>query len=64
MKLRLIILESFTSEQSARVIAMKKATDNAKDLLQDLVMLRNKLRQTNITREIMEIVSSSEALKG
>lgn len=64
MKLKQIILEAFTAEQSARVIAMKTATDNAQDLLQDLVVLRNKVRQANITQEIMEIISSSEALKG
>ena len=64
MKLRLIILEAFTAEHSARTIAMKTATDNAKELLQGLVLLRNKVRQANITQEILEIISSSEALKG
>jgi F-type H+-transporting ATPase subunit gamma len=64
MKLRLIILESFTSEHSARVIAMKTATDNAKDLLQNLVVLRNKVRQASITQDLMEIISSTEALRG
>ena len=64
MKLRLIILEAFTAEHSARTVAMKSATDNARDLLQGLVLLRNKVRQANITQEIMEIISSSEALKG
>lgn len=64
MKLKLIILESFTAEHSARTIAMKSATDNAKDLLEGLVLLRNKTRQANITQELMEIISSSEALKG
>jgi len=64
LKLKLMILESFTVEHSARTIAMKSATDNAKDLLEGLVLLRNKTRQANITQEIMEIISSSEALKG
>jgi len=64
MRLRLIILEAFTAEHSARTVAMKTATDNARDLLQGLVLLRNKVRQANITQEIMEIISSSEALKG
>ena len=64
MKIKLIILEAFTAEHSARTLAMKTATDNAKDLLQGLVLLRNKVRQANITQEIMEIISSSEALKG
>ncbi|MDD2927863.1 MAG: ATP synthase F1 subunit gamma [Candidatus Omnitrophica bacterium] len=64
MKLKLAILESFTAEHSARIIAMKSATDNAKDLLEKLTLLRNKTRQANITQEIMEIISSTEALKG
>ncbi|MDD2679762.1 MAG: ATP synthase F1 subunit gamma [Candidatus Omnitrophica bacterium] len=64
MKLKLAILESFTAEHSARTVAMKTATDNAKDLLEGLVLLRNKTRQANITQEIMEIISSSEALRG
>ncbi|MFH0858643.1 MAG: ATP synthase F1 subunit gamma [Candidatus Omnitrophota bacterium] len=64
MKLKLIILEAFTAEHSARTVAMKTATDNAGDLLQSLVLWRNKVRQANITREITEIISSSEALKG
>jgi len=64
MKLRLIILESFTAEHSARIVAMKTATDNAKELLEDLILFRNKVRQANITQELMEIISSSEALRG
>ncbi len=64
MKLKLIILEAFTVEHSARTLAMKTATDNAADLLQGLVLWRNKVRQGNITREIAEIISSSEALRG
>ena len=64
LKLKLVILESFTVEHSARIVAMKSATDNAKDLLEKLVLLRNKTRQANITQEIMEIISSSEALRG
>lgn len=64
MKLKLALLEAFTAEHSARTVAMKTATDNAGDLLQGLVLLRNKVRQANITQEIMEIISSSEALKG
>jgi len=64
VKLRLFILEAFTSEHSARTVAMKTATDNAKELLRILTLLRNKVRQANITQEIMEIIASSEALKG
>jgi len=64
MSFKLIILDAFNAEHSARTLAMKTATDNAKELLHSLVLLRNKVRQANITQEIMEIISSSEALKG
>lgn len=64
MKLRLIILNAFSAEHSSRTVAMKTATDNAKELLQSLVLLRNKVRQASITQELLEIISSSEALKG
>jgi len=63
-KMRLMLSEAFTSEHAARMVSMKAATDNAKELLNKLTLVRNKMRQANITREIMEIVSSSEALKG
>ena len=63
-RLRLAFLEAFTSEHAARTIAMKMATDNADELLQALVMLRNKVRQATITQEIMEVIAASEALKG
>lgn len=63
-KMKLMLLEAFTSEHAARVVSMKAATDNAKELLEKLTLVRNKVRQANITREIMEIVSSSEALRG
>jgi F-type H+-transporting ATPase subunit gamma len=64
MNFKMIILDAFNAEHSARTLAMKTATDNAKELLRGLVLLRNKVRQANITQEIMEIISSSEALKG
>ena len=63
-KVRRVLLEAFTSEHSARVVAMKQATDNAKELLDILILLRNKLRQYSITKEVIEIISASEALKG
>jgi len=63
-KLHLALLESFTSEHSARMIAMKSATDNAEDLMDSLTLLKNKLRQSTITREVIEIASAAEALKG
>jgi F-type H+-transporting ATPase subunit gamma len=61
-KFKLILLETFTAEHSARAMAMKSATDNAKEILEWLVREYNKMRQTNITRSIIEIVSSAEAL--
>ena len=64
MKMRRIIIEGFTAEHASRVVAMKSATDSARDLLSSLTLIRNKIRQTAITQEIMEIVSSVEALKG
>jgi len=64
MKMRQFILDAFTSEHSARTVAMKTATDNANELLRILTLLRNKVRQANITQDIMEIIASAEALKG
>ncbi|MDD4894359.1 MAG: ATP synthase F1 subunit gamma [Candidatus Omnitrophica bacterium] len=64
MSFSYILLEAFTSEHSSRSVAMKMATDNAEELLKTLVLLRNKVRQTYITQDMMEIIASSEALKG
>lgn len=58
-----IFLESFASEQSARMMAMKNATDNASDLVDDLTLTYNSLRQAAITREISEISAGAEALR-
>jgi F-type H+-transporting ATPase subunit gamma len=58
------ILDSFASEHGARMTAMHQATDNAKELLRDLNLTYNKARQASITKEILEIVSGAEALKG
>ncbi len=63
-KMREILLEAFTSEHSARMLAMKIATDNADDLTEQLTLARNKARQFAITKEVLEISASSEALKG
>lgn len=58
------VLDSFASEQGARMTAMQKATENAKDLLRELNISYNKTRQNAITNAILEIVSGAEALKG
>ncbi len=57
------VLDSFASEQGARMTAMHKATDNAEDLIKDLKLHYNKVRQATITNEIIEIVGGAEALK-
>ncbi|NQV03709.1 MAG: ATP synthase F1 subunit gamma, partial [Bacteroidia bacterium] len=58
------ILDSYAAEMGARMTAMHQATDNAQQLLKDLRISYNKARQNQITREIIEIVSGAEALKG
>lgn len=58
------LLDSNASEHGARMTAMHKATDNAKELLRTLRIEYNKARQASITKEILEIVGGAEALKG
>ncbi len=50
-----VLLNAKASEQSARMVSMKNATDNAEGLIQDLTLEYNKLRQDNITQELLEI---------
>ncbi len=57
-----VLLESKASEHSARMVAMKSATDNAKQMIKDLTLEYNKLRQANITRELLEITSAAMAM--
>lgn len=63
-KMKACLLEAKTSEHAARIISMSEATSNAEELLDNLILLRNKVRQAGITRELIEIISSAEALKG
>ncbi len=58
-----VILDSWASEQGARMTAMHKATDNATEILKQLRLSYNKARQAAITNEILEIVGGAEALK-
>lgn len=58
------LLDSVASEHGARMTAMHKATDNAKDMLKELRLSYNKARQAAITNEILEIVAGAEALNG
>ncbi|ACY40562.1 ATP synthase F1 subunit gamma [Blattabacterium sp. (Blattella germanica) str. Bge] len=61
-KLLKIFLESSYSEHTARMISMHKATENASEIKNDLVLNYNKERQTTITKEILEIISGLESL--
>lgn len=58
-----ILLQSKASEHSARMIAMQNATDNAKDLVADLQLTYNQMRQDAITKELLEITSAGAALE-
>ncbi len=62
MQLYKAIRDSFASEHGARMTAMHKATDNATELRDDLLLTYNKARQAAITNEILEIVGGAEAL--
>jgi len=56
------LLEAKASEHSARMVAMKNATDNAKQIIKDLTLEYNKLRQASITKELLEITSAAMAM--
>jgi F-type H+-transporting ATPase subunit gamma len=58
------LLESIASEQSARMVAMRNATDNANGLVDDLTLVMNKLRQDSITNELLDLVGGQVALEG
>ena len=58
------LLEHQASEHSARMVAMRNATENAKEVISELTLAYNKLRQANITKEIIEISSGAAALTG
>lgn len=58
------LLETVASFYSAQMIAMKNATDNANELIQDLTLAYNKARQASITTQILEVVSGANALEG
>ena len=57
-------LDAAVSEQVARMVAMKAATDNAEKLIKHLTMAYNRSRQSAITSEILEVLGGTEALKG
>ena len=55
------VLEAKASEESSRMVAMKNATENADDLIADYTLAYNKVRQANITREMIEIATGAQA---
>jgi F-type H+-transporting ATPase subunit gamma len=57
-----VILESIASEQSARMVAMRSATDNANEIIDDLTLTYNKVRQEMITKELLDITGGAVAL--
>jgi len=57
------LLESAASEHSARMVAMRNATENATDIAEDLVRLYNRARQESITNEILDIIGATEAIR-
>jgi F-type H+-transporting ATPase subunit gamma len=63
-RMRLILLDAFSSEHASRMVAMKTAKENADELIDTLTLQRNNIRQAAITKEILEIAMSAEALKG
>jgi len=56
------ILESIASEQSARMVAMRNATDNANEIIEELTLMYNKARQESITKELLDITGGAAAL--
>lgn len=63
IKIYQALLETKASEHSSRMVAMKNATDNAKELVEDLTLNYNQVRQDSITREILEISSAAAAME-
>jgi len=57
------LVESVASEQGARMVSMKSATENAEEMISSLTMSYNKARQAAITKEILEVTTGAEALK-
>jgi F-type H+-transporting ATPase subunit gamma len=63
MQIYQAMLESVASEHSARMVAMRNASQNARDLVRDLTLTYNKARQSQITAEVSEIAAGAEAMK-
>jgi F-type H+-transporting ATPase subunit gamma len=56
------VLEGIASEQSARMVAMRNATDAAEEMIEELKLIRNKARQEQITKELLDIVGGVEGM--
>ena len=57
------LLEGIASEQSARMVAMRNATDNANAMVEDLTLVMNKARQESITTELLDIIGGAAAVE-
>jgi F-type H+-transporting ATPase subunit gamma len=62
-KLRFAFIQSEAGEHSLRMMAMKNATDNATDVIYNLTMVRNKIRQEKITSELLDMVTAKESVE-
>ncbi len=62
-KLRFALIQSEAGEHSLRMMAMKNATDNATDVIYNLTMVRNKIRQEKITNELLDMVTAKESVE-
>lgn len=62
-KIREAIISSEAGEHSARMLAMKNATDNASDIIDELTLINNKLRQENITNELLDMITAKESVE-
>ncbi len=62
-KIRAAVMSSEAVEHSSRMIAMKNATDNANDVIYNLTALGNKLRQTKITMELLDMITAKESVE-
>jgi F-type H+-transporting ATPase subunit gamma len=58
------LLESNASEQSSRMVAMRNATENANELMNDMTLVMNRIRQDGITNELLDLIGGQMALEG
>lgn len=63
-KIQAALDDAYASELAARILSMRSATKNAEEMIERLTLVRNKVRQTGITKEMLEITSGAEGLRG